>query len=83
MRKNIKSTSIYSLLLSLILALTFLSLTIIPSKAIDPQYQNQMQRLTQILGSLYFLQPLCGYTENNWHDEVNNLIELDKPYRSF
>lgn len=49
------------------------------AKAIDPPYQKEMARLTQILGSLYFLQPLCGFNSLNWHDEANELINLDKP----
>ena len=31
-----------------------------PAWAVDPPYQPQMQRLAEILGSLYFLNPLCG-----------------------
>jgi len=49
------------------------------AKAIDPPYQKEMARLTQILGSLYFLQPLCNFTDVNWRNEASVLINLDRP----
>ncbi len=56
-----------------------LSLTINSAKSIDPPYQAQMERLTNILGSLYYLQPLCGYNEIDWRKQVATLIMLEKP----
>lgn len=50
-----------------------------PALAIDPPYQAQMQRLTEIMGSLYFLQPLCGFTEDDWRAQAAELIALDEP----
>lgn len=50
-----------------------------PSLAIDPPYQQEMQRLTEIMGSLYFLQPLCGFTEDDWREQASELISLDDP----
>lgn len=50
-----------------------------PSLAIDPPYQDQMERLTEVLGSLYFLQPLCGETEEDWRLQASDLISLDNP----
>ena len=47
--------------------------------AIDPPYQAQMERLAEILGSLYILAPLCGQTEIDWRDQVAELIALDEP----
>ena len=50
-----------------------------PAAAVDPPYQGQMERLAEILGSLYILAPLCGHTEIDWRDQVAELIALDEP----
>ena len=49
------------------------------AKAVDPPYQKEMQRLTLIFGSLYFLQPLCGFNQTDWRKQTGELIELDRP----
>ena len=36
------------------------------SIAIDPPYQEEMERLSEIMGSLYFLQPLCQPGVVDW-----------------
>lgn len=50
-----------------------------PVLAVDPPYQAQMERLAEILGSLYILAPMCGHTEIDWRDQVAELISLDEP----
>ena len=51
-----------------------------PSRAVDPPYQPDMERLAEILGSLYFLQPLCSPADRtDWRAEMSDLIELDQP----
>ncbi len=50
-----------------------------PAFSVDPQYQPQMQRLLQLIGSLYFLQPLCGFDEQDWRGHAAELISLDQP----
>jgi len=47
--------------------------------AVDPPYQAQMERLAGAMGSLYFLQPLCGHSEIDWRAEMADLIALDEP----
>ncbi len=47
--------------------------------AIDPPYQGQMERLAEIMGSLYFLTPLCSASKDDWRQEVADLIALDQP----
>ena len=47
--------------------------------AIDPLYQEDMRRLVEIMGSLYFLEPLCGGDSANWRAEAAELIVLDSP----
>lgn len=50
-----------------------------PALAIDPPYQPQMERLAEILGSLYFLQPLCKTGSEDWRAQMQDLINLDEP----
>jgi uncharacterized protein (TIGR02301 family) len=50
-----------------------------PALAIDPPYQPQMERLAEILGSLYFLNPLCSEATSDWRQELADLVTLDQP----
>src|SRR5688572_1238156 len=50
-----------------------------PVLAIDPPYQEEMERLSEILGSLYFLQPLCQPGLEDWREQMAELITLDDP----
>lgn len=50
-----------------------------PALAIDPPYQPQMQRLAEILGSLYFLNPLCSDATTDWRAQMADLVTLDQP----
>jgi uncharacterized protein (TIGR02301 family) len=61
------------------IALSFLVCAAVPARAIDPPYEAQMERLAEILGSLYFLQPLCGPGPVDWRAEMAVLIRLDEP----
>jgi len=47
--------------------------------AVDPVYQPQMERLAEIMGSLYFLQPLCQAGTTDWRTQMDDLINLDEP----
>lgn len=50
--------------------------------AVDPPYQPQMERLSEIMGSLYFLDPLCATASrpaSDWRAEAGELIGLDQP----
>jgi uncharacterized protein (TIGR02301 family) len=51
----------------------------LPAQAIDPPYQPQMERLAEILGSLYFLNPLCTEKVTDWRSEMADLVTLDQP----
>jgi uncharacterized protein (TIGR02301 family) len=62
-----------------LLAAALLSLLPAPAVAIDPPYQEQMERLSEILGSLYFLQPLCQPGVEDWRAQMAELIALDEP----
>ena len=63
-----------------LLAATLLGLMAGPALAIDPPYQAEMERLSEIMGSLYFLQPLCRPEAGaDWRAEMGDLISLDQP----
>ncbi len=66
---------IFKILLPLILACGLAA----PAWAIDPLYQRQMERLSEMLGSLYFLQPLCETASEDWRAQMDELIGLDEP----
>jgi uncharacterized protein (TIGR02301 family) len=53
--------------------------TPLPARAVDPPYEAQMERLAELLGSLYFLQPLCGPGAIDWRGQMADLISLDEP----
>jgi len=59
--------------------LALVALTTGPVLAVDPPYQPQMERLAEILGSLYFLQPLCREGGEDWRAQMADLIALDEP----
>ena len=45
-----------------------------------PIYDENLLRLSEILGSLAFLRDLCGATDGaSWRDEMNALLEAEKP----
>ena len=61
------------------LVFVLLALGPVPALAIDPPYQRQMERLAEIMGSLYFLQPLCSAGSEDWRAQMAELIALDEP----
>ncbi len=47
---------------------------------LPPAYDEQMMRLSEILGALHYLRELCGANEGQkWRDEMKNLIEKEEP----
>lgn len=60
-------------------SMAVLALMTQPVLAIDPPYQEEMERLSGILGSLYFLQPLCQPGVEDWRAQMEALIALDQP----
>jgi uncharacterized protein (TIGR02301 family) len=68
-----------ALVQKLALAVALAAAPVTPALAIDPLYQPEMERLAEILGSLYFLQPLCAPGLEDWRSQMAELIVLDKP----
>jgi len=64
---------------SLLRSMAVAALMCQPALAIDPPYQGEMERLSEILGSLYFLQPLCQPGVEDWRAQMEQLISLDQP----
>ena len=64
-----------------LLALMLLSTALLPQRAlaVDPPYEPQMERLAEILGSLYFLNPLCKAGGTDWRQQLADLVQLDQP----
>lgn len=49
-----------------------------PARAVDPPYEGQMEKLAQMLGSLYFLNPLCRSGAVDWRQQMAELVQLDQ-----
>lgn len=49
-------------------------------KTLPPAYDNQMMRLSEVLGALHYLRNLCGANEGLlWRDQMANIIENEEP----
>lgn len=45
-----------------------------------PAYENDLQRLSEILGALHYLRDLCGAREGQaWRNEMQALIDAEAP----
>jgi uncharacterized protein (TIGR02301 family) len=54
--------------------------TAAPAAPADPPYEQQLQRLAEILGALHYLRPLCGAEEPAvWRDQMDQLLEAEDP----
>ncbi|MDQ0510976.1 TIGR02301 family protein [Ancylobacter amanitiformis] len=62
-----------------------LGLSLVPalgqaSEGAPPPYEPDLTRLSEILGALHYIRPLCGATEGTrWRDEMTALIEAEQP----
>jgi uncharacterized protein (TIGR02301 family) len=46
----------------------------------DPPYEQQLQRLSEILGALHYLRPLCGAEEPSvWRDQMDQILTAEDP----
>ncbi|MEP9371087.1 TIGR02301 family protein [Mesorhizobium sp. KR1-2] len=50
-----------------------------PSRAEEAPFEGSLMRLSEILGSLHFLRNLCGEDGNKWRDEMEKLLDAEKP----
>ena len=58
-----------------------LTLLAAPARALDGDaapFDNDLQRLAEILGALHYLRPLCGANEGNkWRDQMTALLDAE------
>jgi uncharacterized protein (TIGR02301 family) len=51
-----------------------------PARAIDSgaQFESELERLSEILGALHYLRPLCGANEGpKWRNEMRALLDAE------
>lgn len=63
-------------------ALALLLLAPLPATAAegDPPYEESLVRLSEILGALHYLRPLCGAEEPTlWRDQMEALLAAEEP----
>jgi len=45
-----------------------------------PPYETQLLRLSEIMGAIHYLRPLCGHEEKTiWRDQMEALLEAEMP----
>ncbi len=64
--------------------LTFIALAALsgPARAVDAAapYDSDLQRLSELLGSLYYLRGICGSKEGQkWRAEMQALVDAEAP----
>lgn len=74
-------TALLALFLSLpLLAPAGAQSAAVPPEGALPPYEADMLKLSEILGALHYIRPLCGATEGTrWRDEMQGLLEAEAP----
>ena len=49
------------------------------ARAQTAPYDERLNRLAEVLGSIHYLQNLCTATSNRWREEMNQLLAVEKP----
>lgn len=68
-----------SRLLLVILSLLVAVVGTAPVRAQEAPYGEQLLRLSEVLGSLHYLRNLCGEAGNAWRNEMERLLDAEKP----
>jgi uncharacterized protein (TIGR02301 family) len=79
-RAHISRVMIRRLILCLALGLTFGLPLAAPVRAIDSGalFETELERLSEILGALHYLRPLCGVNEGpKWRNEMRALLDAE------
>jgi uncharacterized protein (TIGR02301 family) len=50
-----------------------------PASAAEAPFERALMRLSEVLGSLHFLRNLCGEEGSRWRDQMETLLEAEKP----
>lgn len=64
---------------TLTMALAMAAGSALPAAAVDAPYDNDLQRLAEMLGSLHYLRNLCGETGTTWRDQMEQLMTTENP----
>jgi uncharacterized protein (TIGR02301 family) len=76
----IRPATIRRLLLGAILGLSSVLPLAAPARAIDSGalFETELERLSEILGALHYLRPLCGANEGpKWRNEMRALLDAE------
>ncbi|AGF75596.1 TIGR02301 family protein [Bartonella vinsonii] len=66
------------ILIKIVFFISFLALTSTFAQQ-SPPYETKLLRLSEILGSLHYLQNLCSTPTNQWYNYMSALIEAEQP----
>ncbi len=55
------------------------SAAVLPARAVDAPFEPSLMRLSEVLGSLHFLRNLCGEKSSQWRDEMEKMLDAEKP----
>lgn len=70
----------HATLLAALAWLAFSPSSLAAAQSADPPYETQLLRLSEILGSLHYLRPLCGADEAQlWRKQMEELIAAEEP----
>lgn len=51
-----------------------------PTQGGTPPYESDLLRLSEMLGALHYIRPLCGAGEaTRWRDEMQGLLDAEQP----
>lgn len=42
-------------------------------------YDSRLHRLAEVLGSVHYLRNLCGETSNQWREQMEQMLAVEKP----
>ncbi len=63
----------------LAIALTVPMMLARPAAAVEPPFDAGLMRLAEVLGSLHFLRNLCGEAGSQWRQQMEKLLDAEKP----
>jgi uncharacterized protein (TIGR02301 family) len=69
----------------LAILLSILAALAVPAQAAETEapFENDLLRLSEILGSLHYLRDICGHNDGQkWRNEMQSLIEAEMPVGS-
>lgn len=64
---------------SALVALTLLALPGQTARAAESPFENDLVRLSEILGSLHYLRNLCGESGQDWRGRMEALLQAESP----